>query len=209
MKNFKSIFLVVIFVLVGMSCSENDNPVVQPVEAKKISNLPAPAEGRGRYTGDFAKFSFKEGKLVTGDNWDIAFRATEIIVNGGVKGKVLEDIDRTGNAKIALVKNISFGNLTTAPENSSFKQDASDLLAISTGSGNGWYTYVGPPSHAIIPIKGTNLVIKTIDGNYAKMEILSYYKDAPKESDITISSEGRYYTFNYVYNPIVGDKNFK
>ncbi|CAA0169059.1 heme binding lipoprotein precursor HmuY-family [Tenacibaculum maritimum] len=169
----------------------------------KIENLHAPAEGRGTYTGKFTKFSFKEGKQVDGDNWDIAFRATEIIVNGGKKGKLLEDIDRTKEASMALLSKRTFESLVEVPSDVVFKQDAIDELAIPTGSNNGWYTYT-LATHSISPIAGKVILVKTIDGNYAKLEILSYYKDK------TFSQESsRYYTFNYVYNPIKGDKNFQ
>jgi len=47
------------------------------------------------------------------------------------------------------------------------------------------------------------LVIRTHDDKYAKVEILSYYKDAPAEPDGFVD-ESRFYTFNYVYNPNEG-----
>jgi hypothetical protein len=207
MKNFKSILYIAILAFITTSCSDSEKNIVpekESVKTETIKNLHAPAEGRGAYTGDFAKFSFKEGKQVTGDNWDIAFRATEIIVNGGVKGKVLEDIDRTGQAALTIVDG-TFSSITEASANATFKQDAEDALALTTGSNNGWYSYAGPPTHAINPIAGKALLIKTIDGNYAKMEIRSYYKDL----DATNPANGRYYTFDYVYNPNVGDKSFQ
>ena len=83
-----------------------------------------------------------------------------------------------------------------------FTQDADGAFAVIGGSGNGWYNYAGPPTHAISPIPGRVLVIKTHDGKYAKVELLSYYKDAPSVPDL--ESESRYYTFSYVYNPNEG-----
>ncbi|WP_272151796.1 HmuY family protein [Tenacibaculum aiptasiae] len=201
MRQLKTILVLAIISFVAISCSDNDTAVVKPVEAKSVENLHAPAGGfGGKYTGPFAKFSFKKGTIVTDDSWDIAFRATEIIVNGGVKGKLLEDIDRTGNASMDLVSG-AFSKIDMAPN--TLKQDAADALAVATGSGNGWYTYAGPPSHAITATAGKVFIIKTIDGNYAKMEILSYNKDKD------LSKDSRYYSFNYVYNPNVGDKSLK
>lgn len=202
MRILKSILAITMLAFVAVSCSDNDDVVLDDVVAKKIENLYAPGEGRGNYTGEFTKFSFKEGKQVTGDNWDIAFRATEIIVNGGKKGALLEDIDRTGNASMMLLSSTSLQGVTTAPAETELKQDSEEELVIKTGSDLGWYTY-NQENHTIAPIAGKVIVVKTIDGNYAKMEILSYYKDS------TPSLEGsKYYTFNYVYNPNIGDTKF-
>lgn len=208
MRNLKSILFATIFALAAISCSKNEDPITQPVESKKIENLHAPQTTD--YTvrppvtsGEFTKFSFKEGKKTTGDNWDIAFRGTTILVNGGTVIGITDEPARKGNASLAL-ENGTFSGIIKAPEEASFKQDATGVYALPTGSNNGWYSYAGPPTHAINPIAGKVLVIKTIDGNYAKVEILSYYKDnTPSQAN------SRYYTFNYVYNPNKGDKNFK
>lgn len=176
-----------------------------------IVNLYSPGEGRGSYKGPFTKFSFKEGKQVTGDNWDIAFRATEIIVNGGEKGKLLEDIDRTGNASMVLLSDKTLADVISAPDNSDFKQDKSEYLVITPGASNGWYTYSGQPYHRIDPANGKIIVVKTINGNYAKLEIESYYKDkvVPDANNHYSTTKSQYFTFSYVYNPNVGDKNLK
>ncbi len=202
MKNLRTVLGSLIIAFVFASCSSNENQEpdqqLQPVESKKIENLYAPAEGRGNYTGPFTKFNFSEGKQVEGDNWDIAFRATEIIVNGGEKGFLLEDIDRVHDASMVLVES-TFAGITEAPVDSEFRQDAADALAVTKGSGNGWYTY-NFSSHLITPTPGRILIVKTHDGHYAKVEILNYYKDEDT------SSESKYFTFTYTYNPNKGDK---
>ena len=84
---------------------------------------------------------------------------------------------------------------------SNLEQDSESGYAIVTGSGNGWYTY-NPANNSIAPTPGKVLVIRTRDGRYAKVEILSYYKDAPLEITPEIAAnDSRYYTFNYVYQP--------
>jgi hypothetical protein len=70
--------------------------------------------------------------------------------------------------------------------------------AIPRGSGNGWYNYDGA-TNTISPIAGRVVMIKTADGKYAKMEIISYYKDAPVAP--TSATADRYYTFRYIYQP--------
>jgi len=50
------------------------------------------------------------------------------------------------------------------------------------------------------------LVIRTHDGKYAKLEILSYYENA--EPNATFDNY-RYYTFDYVYQPNEGETSFE
>jgi hypothetical protein len=134
----------------------------------------------------------------------LAFRATTILVNGGTSG--------TGKGA-AQVQTGIFGDLATAPTDG-YRQDndAGGLspagtpnpnLAIPTGSGSGWYTATGggPGSPSVITATaGKFLVIKTAEGKYAKVEILSYYKDAPATVN-PLTDMARYYTFQYVYQP--------
>ena len=58
-------------------------------------------------------------------------------------------------------------------------------------------------TNLVTPIPGKVIVFKTRNGNYAKIEILSYYKDQDNTQD------SRYYTFNYIYNPNTGDTSFE
>ncbi|MEC3906168.1 HmuY family protein [Tamlana sp. 2201CG12-4] len=172
----------------------------------KIENLHAPQSSD--YTtnppsvsGEFTKFDFASGQTTTSDtDWDIAFRGTSIIVNGGESLGTTDEPSRNGDAA-AYILNSTFDEAKNViVEN--FVQDSSSGYAIPTGSGNGWYNYAGPPTHLIAPIAGKILVFKTRDNKYAKIEILSYYKDADTSGD------SRYYTFNYVYQPNDGVTSF-
>ena len=58
----------------------------------------------------------------------------------------------------------------------------------------------------ITPIPGRTLVIKTADGKYAKLEVLSYYKDAPASP--TAADPSGYYKFRYSFQSD-GTKNLK
>ena len=95
----------------------------------------------------------------------------------------------------------------TDVDSSLFIQDSNSGYAITTGSGNGWYTYAGPPTHLITPTPGKILVFKTRDGKYAKVEILSYYQNAPVNPDAFVDATP-YFTFNYVYQPNAGVTTF-
>ena len=162
----------------------------------KVENLYAPQEGgQGQpVSGSFTKFDFATGQITTSDtDWDIAFRGTSIIVNGGASLGTTDEPERNGDAG-AYIATSTFENINSA-DTSLFIQDSTTGYAIATGSGNGWYTYTGPPNHLILPTAGKILVFKTRDGKYAKVEILSYYKD------LDTANESRYYTFDYVYQP--------
>ncbi len=150
-------------------------------------------------TGEYIKFSFKKGAITEGNDWDIAFRGTSILVNGG--SATLEDQPARSGKSGAYITTGTMNEITKVETGKLKQDDKKDGLAITTGSGNGWYNY-NPSNHVISPIAGKIIVIKTADGNYAKMEILSYYKN-------NIASEGsQYYTFNYVYQPISGETSF-
>ncbi len=209
MKNFKIIILLALSIIY-VSCDDTEPITLLPVESKSITNLPALqttdfTQSPPVTTGSFTKFSFKEGSQITGDNWDIAFRGTTILVNGGTKiGSLTDEPERTGEASLTLVTG-TFSGVTKAPVDTDFLQDKTGSYALTTGSGNGWYTYAGPPTHLINPIAGKVLIIRTVNGNYAKMEIISYYKD----NNPSILDNARYYSFNYQYNPNKGDKDFQ
>ena len=187
------------------ACSKEDSnpPENNQNEGILVSNLHAPQDTD--YTqnppvasGVFVKFDFSTGAITNSEtDWDIAFRGTTLLVNGGSSSGIVDAPQRSGNAGAYLVDGI-FDEVTTI-DTSAFAQDSSMGLAIPTGSGNGWYTY-DPTLLAIYPIPGKVIVLRTADNKFAKVEILSYYKDAPAVINEQIAlNDLRYYTFNYVY----------
>ncbi|WOI21816.1 HmuY family protein [Nonlabens ulvanivorans] len=189
------------------SCSSDDDntPTPDPVQAQLVENLAAPQTGgQGQPVGgEFTKFDFATGTETTSDtDWDIAFRGTTIAINGGVATGTNDEPTRNGNAGAAIV-NGTFASVTTADE-VVFNQDTNAAFAIPTGSDNGWYNY-NFITNLVTPIPGKVVVIRTRDGRYAKVEILSYYLD----QDSSNPANGRHYTFNYVYNPNEGDTSFE
>jgi len=215
MNSFKSVFSVLLFAfgaIVFSSCKDDPSP--EPVVSVTFPNLAAdPPTGFNPNTGApigttnrFTFFSFKTGALVdhadsaTG-KWDLGFRATTMIVNGATSGP--------GNSQVQIVTGI-FDELKEAPADG-YKSDNDPSpiasppnanLAIPSGSGIGWYTAIGgaPGTPTITkPIAGKIIVVKTAEGRYAKVEVLSYYKDAPASP--TGTEPSRYYTFRYVYQP--------
>ena len=185
------------------SCKDNDSP--KPASSNSslatttVKNLPADPDSKNQYTF----FSFKNNSIIDRTdsatvNWDIGFKTTTIIVNGGTSGPGIG---------AALVYTGIFSDLTSAPS-SGYTTDNSAIVppnAIPTGSGNGWYNY-NSTDHVISAIPGRVLVFRTAQGKYAKVEIISYYKDAPINP--TSADIARYYTFRYMYQDD-GSKNFQ
>ncbi len=203
MNNIKYLF---IFLLIFTSCSDDEE--ILPSVSSTYSNLHAPQSGgMGQpITGDFTKFDFSTGMTTTDANdWDIAFRGTTIIVNGGASTGTNDEPIRTGAAAAGIASG-TFASVISA--DIAMTQDSATGPAIQSGSGNGWYNYSGPPTFIITPIPGKILVFKTRDDRYAKVEILSYYKDAPAVPNARVH-ESRYYTFNYLYNPNKGNTDLQ
>ncbi len=152
-------------------------------------------------TGTFTKFSFSEEDTVNHNNWDVAFRGTTIIVNGGAKAHN-DQPDRTGNAAVYIAIG-SMSEINSVDTNRLFQDNVSgsaileNMMVDDLGiSGEGWASY-NYQTHIISPIPGRILVFRTQDNKYAKMEVLSFYDNPnpnPSEGDY-----GGFYTFNYVY----------
>ena len=146
----------------------------------------------GTLSGEFIKFSFESADTLSNHDWDIAFRGTSIIVNGGEASDASQP-ERTGNAAVYIIDG-AFDDITSVDTNL-LVQDNSDATAIIDDfgfTGLGWCSY-NQISHVISPIPGKVLVFRTHDNKYAKIEILNFY-----HSEIT-NPYGGYYTFNYVY----------
>jgi hypothetical protein len=202
MKNrFTTNFLklsILAVVLCTVSCNnDDDTPAAVVLETKTVSNLAAPQTGgQGQPDGGaFTKFSFSENAIVTNDNWDIAFRGTTIIVNGGTLIGLADEPARKGTGAVSIVSG-ALSAVTTIPAVSTFAQDGAKAYAFPRSGDNVWYNY-DSTTHIISAKAGKVFVVKTHDGKYAKFEILSYYKDAPAAPDA--NSVARSFTFKFVY----------
>ena len=196
--------IILIFPFFFLSCADED-PVLESIETMIVTNLAATTTSNPGepLSGTFIKFSFSKHSVVEGDDWDIAFRATTILVNGGFSGGS-DEPERSGIGAGYIMKG-NYGSIKNIDE-SQFNQDSEAVKAIPTGSGKGWYNY-DYQSHVITPIAGRTLIIKTHNGRHAKMEIQSYYKDSPLLPNMY--SKAQYYTFNYTYQPNKGVLSFE
>lgn len=151
----------------------------------------------------FIYFSFDKGDTVNIANpansleWDVGFKRTTIVVNSGTSGP--------GNGGAGWLEGVNFEDVTTVPEGFEFAIDdtnntSGSSLAIPTGSGNGWYTYTGPPNHWILAIEDRVFLFRTADEKYAKVKFISYYASGEPPTE-PLQADSRYYTFKYVYQP--------
>ncbi|MEM8968439.1 MAG: HmuY family protein [Bacteroidota bacterium] len=201
MKRIHTLFYLALLsgLLIFTGCSEDeDAPAPVDLEVEEITDLPADPDR----AGDFTFFSFENGivasSLSSTASWDVAFSGTAILTNGGSSGP--------GEGAAQIVPS-SFEGVTEAPADG-YREDTEAEPAI-VGS-DGWYSYTGEapsgPKHAVLTIPGRIIVLKTAEGNYAKMEILSYYEGNPDPStaefvDLQTRPTSRHYTFRYVVQP--------
>ncbi len=145
----------------------------------------------------WAYFSLVNGAVEPADaenstEWDLGFQKTKVKLNGGVSGP--------GKGAAVLLDGTAFDAVKTAP-GSGYAVDSDDALAIIASSGQGWYTYTGPPTHWILPIEDRVFVVKAADGTYAKIQFTGYYKDNENKTD------SGHVSFKYVHQPD-GSLNF-
>lgn len=176
-------------------------PGEEALDVQIVEDLPAdPITGvneQGRPVGNnvFTFFSLRENAIVAREDsastqWDVGFRGTTLIVNGGVSGP--------GDGG-AVVLEETFHDVTEAPADTDFRVDNDDGNAVPTGSGNGWYNY-NPQANTVTPIPGRTIAVRTADGRVAKLRIESYYEGAPPADEINAQEDAaRYYTFEFAF----------
>lgn len=148
-------------------------------------------DGRPVGAGVITYFSLRTNTVVpdsASTDWDIALQGTTIFVNGGTSGP--------GQGAAQIIEG-TLEELVAAP-GTGYVADAESGMAIPGGSGNGWYNY-NPANNVIAPIPGRVIALRTADGRYAKLRILSYYRGSPAQ--VTAESESRFYTFEHVFQP--------
>lgn len=166
---------------------------------------PAPAvatvadlDARGE-DGHFTFYSLRDGAVVpvadsASTEWDLAFKSTTILVNGGTSGP--------GEGGVVVLEDTSFAAVTEAPPPEAYVVDeGTDRMetAIRGGAGNGWYDY--DFATGIVSPRPVVLAVRTADGRYAKVQIESYYLGAPGPDEIAPDAGFRFYTFRYLLQP--------
>jgi len=132
---------------------------------------------------DFSRGSVIEGAKKKSLDWDLAFRRAKILTNSGAT-------DKEGRGGAIEVERMNFADLASVPKGAEFKRDQRpyDMIESSNSALLKWYEY-HYVSHRLDP-KPLVYLIRTADGRFAKMKILSYYCYGDKAAC---------YTFQYVY----------
>jgi len=206
MRTSRILCIVLASVFFFVACKKNETPlVVSTVTTDTVFSLAADtiigfSNNQPIGAGKFTFFSFEsKSQIANADSnstkWDIGLSGSKIITNSGNSGPGFGG---------AFVYNGTFDELTSISADSVFSVDnAPAAYAIPWGNNKGWYVYEFPPINLLNPIPGKILVIRTANGNYAKMEILNYYKGgvtpSADASDDEKTTKQRYYTFRYTY----------
>jgi len=186
------------------SCGKKEEAQPVPAQSVTIRDLPAdPPTGsdqKGNFTGQTGKpylLDIKTGKQVPNeeentDKWHVGFRIgsrkINITVNGGISGP--------GGCSAQIVNGV-FDSYKNAPAEG-YLQDSDASLAIPNAMPSSWVEY-NRTTHTLTPKAGTIIVLKTGEGRYAKIEIISFYKGAPGSP--TLQNQLGYFTLRYVYQP--------
>ncbi len=171
--------------------NNNGNTTNTPAEIKTKISLDATA---GKVYFNLSTGEAIDPVNINATNWDISFAAENrnaaIAVNSGTEG--------SGNAA-ALVVETAFDDVKEAPADG-YKPGTEALPSFMT-----WANYTGSnsePNHAVLPKAGLTIVIKTADGKYAKLQILSLYEGNPNTStpefaDLSTRPAFGHYSFRY------------
>ncbi len=209
------------------SCSKDNNDCQQKVEKEKTNaktvTVKTVATGSQNdptaQTGDFVKFSFKEGKIVTSDDWDFAVRGRLILTNGRSKyGKDTGLIFKNEPKRTKEVKVISalgtFENITTVggfvgtdwhmdyDYARGFQDPIAPAISFASSTNEAgqtrqpWHLRASKNGEKNLLLRPVVFIFQTQDGKVAKMVIEKMDRtntDFDKKEEIT-------YTIKYYYN---------
>ena len=199
---------------------DDSSPVAESMLNKVINVKNLGVESNSSNTAMVTKvlFSLEKNQIIDlkkdkSNRWDISFGSTFDSFVGGNNGKNDKNIAAGGSGiggVLCLEK--PFDEVIAIPKDSEFKtgshlvgtDDSGDL-----GNGIGYYLYdfngdiKGDGSEAkkhvayAMPSNRT-IVVKTAKGNYAKIQVLSLYKDLLNPADWKRNSPHTFVTFNYM-----------
>ncbi|WP_316820872.1 HmuY family protein [Pedobacter gandavensis] len=203
-KSLKSCFLVLLSILTLSACTKKEiKPELEDGKSKVVKDLPGDVGntvGSGKPFEPFY-FSLKTVAKVPASEklssaWDLAFAKeynSYVSINNGSDANSL-GFGGPGKGAMMVI-NQAYAQLKTAPSDAEFTANGISSTGIDVGNGNGWFFYE-MNTHIAVPVKNRTFVIRTAEGKYAKLELISMYKGAPAVvSDLNWPAP--YFTFRY------------
>lgn len=203
-KSLKSSFLVLLSILTLSACTKKEiKPELEDGKSTVVKDLAGDVGntvGSGKPFEPFY-FSMKTAAKVPASekltaSWDLAFAKeynSYVSINNGTDANSL-GFGGPGKGAMMVV-NQAYAQLKTAPSDAEFTANGISSTGIDVGNGNGWFFYE-MNTHIAVPVKNRTFVIRTADGKYAKLELISMYKGAPAVvSDLNWPAP--YFTFRY------------
>ncbi len=175
---------------------------INPVEAGKKLTDTIIYTFEATDTDNWVFIDFSRGGVISDvanqpvpESWDLAFSRANIASNWGGKNKARQ-------VSVAKLETTNFKSVTKVPEDAKFAENFSLPSIPDTNNANleKWYKY-SFWDHYLKSHKNV-FIIKTTEGNYAKMQIINFY--CKKEEKRTSSC----YTIRYVYQGN-GSKSFE
>jgi hypothetical protein len=183
---------VILCLALSLAACTKDREVISLQDGSSIvvTDLPgdttASMAGGGGAAFENLYFSFKTNSKVAisgeekkTDKWDLAFTGpynSEVYVNSGTY-QYNPGYGGPGKGAVIVIDQ-PYDQVTEAPADAAF--NASDLYKIGwdAGNGRGWFFY-SLDNHICVPVRNRTFVLRTVDGKYAKLEIINVYKGNP------------------------------
>lgn len=221
---FYTASLCILFFLANCSKSAPVKPNPEPENTTyyrviRVSNLTSEGILNSSTNNEGIFFSLRENKQINPKeakttSWDIAFSS---LYNSFISGNNGSNSDNFGSGNSAvggvLLLDKTFDEVVNVPtgEFQTIKNVYGTDESGDFGEGLGWYLYDSSGSikgngaadkkHLAYPLKNRTVIIKTANGDIAKLRILSVYKDQLHESQWNADSQKTYLTFDYVLVP--------
>jgi hypothetical protein len=117
----------------------------------------------------------KAEEAFTTNAWDLWFKRFEVGMNGG-------DTSPGGPVRVAVLKDVDYAALTTAPTDGYLQDTADKVFAAVEG---GWY-YYDLGVHRLIPRPELTYVVQGTAGAYFKLKMLAYYDESGTPAALTV-----------------------
>ncbi|QNK62532.1 HmuY family protein [Pedobacter sp. PAMC26386] len=193
------LFLPAMLILFTACTKEEIKPQLEDGKSTVINDLAGDlgnTVGSGKEFAPFY-FSFKTGAKIdiskkSTTEWDISFTKE---YNSYVSANNAANNPGSAGKGAMIVVNQNYNDLKEAPSDTEFTTNAIPAAGWDSGAGNGWYFYE-LKTHIAVPVKNRTYVLRTADGKFAKLQLISMYKGAPATvSDLNWPAP--YFTFRY------------